>query len=352
MCMKLSVCMIVKNEADVLGRVLNDVINFADEIIIVDTGSTDNTKEIAYRYTSKVYDFEWCDDFSKARNFSFSLATMDYIMWLDADDTIPLSEQIKINLLREKDASELPDCIMCYYVQSVDANNQPKFMYYRERIVRNHFGFEWLEPVHEVIVPMGNIEYSDIKIYHKKVKPTLPKRNLKIYQKLEKSKTPLSPRAMYYYSRELYYNNYPKKAIKMIHKFLKSDGWAENKIDACLIRAKCYILENKYEDAKISLTQSFAYAPPRANICCELGRLYFNEKAFRTAKFWYKLALQCEKNKSGWIEPDYFGYIPAIQLCVCCFALGEKESARHYHNLSKIYKPNSPQVLFNEKFFT
>ena len=349
--MKLSVCMIVKNEADVLDRVLTDVINFADEIIIVDTGSQDNTKEIAYKYTQKVYDFEWCDDFSKARNFSFSLATMDYIMWLDADDTIPLSEQIKINALKEQDASNLSDCIMCYYVQSVDANNQPKFMYYRERIMRNHFGFEWLEPVHEVIIPKGKIEYSDIKIYHKKTKPTTPKRNLKIYQKLVKNKVTLSPRAMYYYSRELYYNNYPKKAISMINKFLKTDGWIENKIDACLIRARCFILQNQYLDAKISLTQSFAYAPPRANICCELAKLYFNEKDFKTAKFWYKLALKCEKNTSGWIEPDYFGYIPAIQLCVCCFALGEKDAARHYHNLSKIYKPNSPQVQFNEKFF-
>ena len=67
----LSVCMIVKNEEAVLGRCLDCVRQFADEIIIVDTGSTDTTKEIANKYTDKVFDFEWCDDFSKARNFSF-----------------------------------------------------------------------------------------------------------------------------------------------------------------------------------------------------------------------------------------------------------------------------------------
>ena len=59
----ISVCMIVKNEEDVLGRALKSVQGIADEIIIVDTGSTDSTKEIASSYTNKIYDFEWCDDF-------------------------------------------------------------------------------------------------------------------------------------------------------------------------------------------------------------------------------------------------------------------------------------------------
>ena len=83
-----SLCMIVRNEEDVLGRCLESVKDIVDEIIIVDTGSTDKTKEIAGRFTNAVYDFPWIDDFSAARNFSFSKATMDYQMWLDADDVI------------------------------------------------------------------------------------------------------------------------------------------------------------------------------------------------------------------------------------------------------------------------
>ena len=84
----ISVCMIVKNEEDVLDRALRSVQDIADEIIIVDTGSTDRTKKIAEKYTDQVYDFVWCNDFSKARNYSFSKATKDYCMWLDADDVI------------------------------------------------------------------------------------------------------------------------------------------------------------------------------------------------------------------------------------------------------------------------
>ena len=69
--------MIVKNEEKILDRCLSTVVDLVDEVVIVDTGSTDATKEIAARYTDKIYDFRWIDDFSAARNFAFSKA-MDY----------------------------------------------------------------------------------------------------------------------------------------------------------------------------------------------------------------------------------------------------------------------------------
>ena len=87
--------MIVRNEEDVLARCLDSVSSLVDEIIIVDTGSQDKTREIAARYTDHVYDFTWIDDFAAARNFSFSKATMDYQMWLDADDVMEEEDREK-----------------------------------------------------------------------------------------------------------------------------------------------------------------------------------------------------------------------------------------------------------------
>ena len=90
----ISVCMIVKDEEMVLERALKSVERIADEIIIVDTGSTDRTKKIALKYTDKVYDFVWCDDFAKSKElFIFKGKLMDYCMWLDADDIISDSDQ-------------------------------------------------------------------------------------------------------------------------------------------------------------------------------------------------------------------------------------------------------------------
>jgi glycosyltransferase involved in cell wall biosynthesis len=84
----ISLSMIVKNEEKSLERCLRSVEGIPDEIIIIDTGSEDNTKAIARNFTSQVFDFEWVDDFSAARNYSFERAAMDYILWLDADDVL------------------------------------------------------------------------------------------------------------------------------------------------------------------------------------------------------------------------------------------------------------------------
>ena len=84
----ISLCMIVKNEERILKRCLDSVKDLVDEIVIVDTGSTDTTRQIAERYTDKIYDFTWIDDFSAARNFAFSKATQEYIYSADADEVL------------------------------------------------------------------------------------------------------------------------------------------------------------------------------------------------------------------------------------------------------------------------
>ena len=91
----ISLCMIVKNEEKHIARCLDSVAGLVDEIVIVDTGSSDRTVEIASRYTPRVYSYPWKDDFSDARNHAFSKATMDYCMWMDADDVLEEAERYR-----------------------------------------------------------------------------------------------------------------------------------------------------------------------------------------------------------------------------------------------------------------
>lgn len=81
----ISLCMIVKDEEKNIGRCLESVKDIVDEIIIVDTGSSDRTKEICSEYGARIFDFEWKDDFAKARNLSIEKASSDWILWMDAD---------------------------------------------------------------------------------------------------------------------------------------------------------------------------------------------------------------------------------------------------------------------------
>ena len=91
-----SLTMIVKNEEDNLPHCLASVAGLFDEIVVVDTGSTDRTKEIALGFGAKVFDFAWIDDFAAARNASLARATGDYAFWLDADDVLEPAERNQV----------------------------------------------------------------------------------------------------------------------------------------------------------------------------------------------------------------------------------------------------------------
>lgn len=186
----LSLCMIVKDEEQTIERILNCAKQFCDEIIIIDTGSKDNTKSICKKFTNFVYDFDWQDDFAKARNYSFSFATKDYIIWLDADDYI--TEENIAKILTLKNSNEYADFFMLKYVMGFE-NTYPTFEFYRERIIKNTKNIKWEGFIHEAISPYGKIIYKDIQIEHRKEKENPPKRNLKIFRNAIKKKQNFLP---------------------------------------------------------------------------------------------------------------------------------------------------------------
>ena len=350
--MNLSVCMIIKNEEKVLERILKQTILFADEIIIVDTGSDDSSKEIARKYTNNIYDFEWCDDFSAARNFSFSKAKCEYIMWLDADDFISEENVERIKQLKNKKTDI--DVFMCKYLIAFDENNTPTFEYYRERILKNCDYLKWSGFVHEAVSIKGNIEYLDIEIEHRKIeKDRDVSRNLKIYERHIAKKEVLDARSMFYYARELFYNNKIKKSTIWFKKFLKQkNAFLPNVIDAYLMLSKCYIIEKDLKKAKETLFKSFNFSSPNAEICCTLGEIFLKEKRYKESIFWYKTALNCEIDlKSGaFVQKDYYDFNPYLQLSCAYYYLNDYENFKFYHLKAKQIKPNHSSIVYNEKF--
>lgn len=349
---QVSVCMIVKNEEAVLARSLACVRQFADEIIIVDTGSSDKTKEIAYTYTDQVYDFIWCDDFSKARNVAFSKATKEYCMWLDADDII-LDEDIeKLKQLKSTIDTNM-DMVLMKYHTGFDEQGSPTFSYYRERWIKNHKGYVWEGFLHEVIALHGNIQYVDIAITHRKVHVADPDRNLRIFKSRIHKGIQLNPREQFYYARELYYHARYKDAYKAFEQFLDSkEGWIENNIDACEMMGYCaYHIEDK--QPLVNFYQSFLYDTPRAELCCDIGKHFFDQERYQQAIFWYEVALHTKRNDTSgaFVRGDCYGYLPALQLCVCWWRLGHVEVAEEYNEKAGEYKVTSKEVIANRLYF-
>lgn len=181
----LSLCMIVKDEGKFLGDCLSAINPYADEIIVIDTGSKDNTKEIAESFGAKVYDFDWCDDFSAARNFSLSKAAKDWVLVLDADETISSSDMEKIKHLLDDGPADsyvftqrnyTYDRSMLGFVPCHKESRHTKdFLGYETsklvRLFRNNKGFEFRSRVHELIEPSikergGIVRDSGINIHH------------------------------------------------------------------------------------------------------------------------------------------------------------------------------------------
>ena len=350
---KISLCMIVKNEEQVLDRCLSSVKDIADEIIIVDTGSTDKTKDITKRYTNKVYDFKWVNDFSKARNYSFSKANMDYTLWLDADDVILEEDRKKFLKLKETLDSSI-DIVMMKYNVGFDENGNVNFAYYRERLLKTSKNFTWKSPIHEVIEPTGNIIYSDICITHKKEKESYSRRNLDIFEDMISKNIPLDCRQKYYYARELMYNQEYQKAIKKLESFLNEENaWIENKINACLDLANCYLQINKEDMYLSSLFKSFEFDTPRAEICTTIGLFFISKSKYYQAIYWFKQSIQISPNlkSGGFVLLDYYNFIPYINLCVCYDKLGDLKTAYKYNELAGKFKPNSPEFLNNKEYF-
>ena len=349
----ISICMIVKDEEDCLARCLQCASAIADEIIVVDTGSVDTTKAIARKFTPHIYDFAWCDDFSAARNFSFSKGTKDYLMWMDADDIITPSDLIKLQTLKQT-LDPAVDVVMMRYNTGFDADGHVTFSYFRERLIKNHKGYRWMDPVHEYIPPTGRILNADCAITHQKTHPTLPGRNLNIYRKMQADGVLFTPRNLFYFARELYQNRDWKEAVCIYEQFLHSEaGWIEDVISACCDLSACYLALEEDTLAILPLLRSFRYGRPRAEVCCRIGSWFKGRNDFQTALFWFETAIRVGESESdyGFAQYDYRGYIPYLEMCVCHDRLGDHEKAAACNEQAAQYHPGSPAVAYNRRYF-
>lgn len=141
----LSLCMIVRNEAENLAACLDTVVDFVDQIVILDTGSTDNTCEIAHQYGAQVEHFIWCDDFSAARNAALKFVTGDWVLALDADER--LTSEIKPDITAAiQDSTRL---VINLFRQEVGATQSPYSLV--SRLFRRHPKINFQRPYHAMI---------------------------------------------------------------------------------------------------------------------------------------------------------------------------------------------------------
>ena len=190
----LSVCLIVRDEEQHIRGCLESVRGVADELIVVDTGSRDRTVEIVREFDAQVFYFDWCDDFSAARNASISHATGDWILWIDADER--LSPASIPELKRLLKVEERP-VIYGVQIRSMISNNGGDHFSTAHRLLTNHRGISFSGRIHEQVSPsvsaLGGLErQSTIMIDHvgyhgdQVDQGAKAKRNLKLLKRMVK----------------------------------------------------------------------------------------------------------------------------------------------------------------------
>ena len=353
----ISACLIVKNEESCIKECLDSISPLCDEIIVYDTGSTDKTKEIACKNPLvKFIDGSWCDDFSWARNQSFSYAKMDYIIWVDADDLI---DSFSMNYLLQLKKNDLQnyDMVIMPYRYHFDGEKD-LYTLDRERILKRSLNLEWKGRIHECLPIKGNLlllNNEQAYIIHNHQKP-YGDRNLLIFQDMEKKGEINSARDKFYYANELFNHQIYEDALKWyLNAISDKDIWIIDKLNAYMRLYKIYrFIHNDIDNAfKYALLAVSCTNNPRSDVCCALGDIYLQKNNFDWSIFWYEKAYNniATGFECVFLETNTYTITPILQLCLLYFKKDNTKKSFEMHKLAEKIDPNNDSVINNRAYF-
>lgn len=296
--MSISLCLIVKDEEKNLEKCLNSFRPLCDEIIVVDTGSKDKTKQIAKILGAKVFDFKWRDDFSAARNFAISKATKKWVMVVDADDVIEKKSLKKLEVYLKKVPGSTKVIFLPYVYTQTDG--QKGQMTWLPRLWRRSLNLKYIYPIHEYLdisaVRSKSIANVEAPIVHHKFnqdyRPGL-KRNLKILTSAIKKK-PTDLRLLYYLVHDHLHLGKFKEALRWCENYFEAKPKDTIHLSKVFnMQGICYLETGQPQLAQHSFLLAIGASPLLIEPYLELGDWYYRHRRFEEAIHMYRLAEQC-----------------------------------------------------------
>lgn len=345
---KISLCMIVKNEEANLNRCLSNAAKYMDEIIVVDTGSTDRTKEIAWKYTDKVYDFVWTDDFSAARNYSIRQASNEYIFVLDGDE-----------FLQSLDIEELKGLIVSHpekigRILRINEYTRGNHLYrYQERVNRL-FSKKWYYyqgMIHEQVTPINERKEErsyDIPaiVLHTgyegdvSVRKIKAERNIRLLLEAQRQQ-PEDPYLLYQLGKSYYMEENYIAACNYLSQALYFDLDPRLEYVQDMVESYGYSLLNseQYKAAQqlLNVYDEFSCS---ADFLFLAGLIQMNNGKFREAITEFEKAT----NKSSGKMEGVNGYLSYYNIAVIYECLGEEKEAEKYYKKCGKYAPAEQRI--------
>lgn len=312
----LSVCMIVKNEEKVLRRCLESICGIADEIIIADTGSTDKTKEIALEYTDQVFEYEWENDFSKARNFAASKAKGEWILAIDADEFVDRDSFLKFKEELRNNPPEY-NILAVQVVNFVGENGKDTILNYHERLYKNDGSISYYRSIHELLVHKDSKEkkgFANLQIYHSGYMKNVievkgkSKRNLNLLLS-KKIKEPID---YYFLGNEYESLGELDKAIKYYKKgFQLKENLYQDWVIKLLIRlVNTLYRANRSEEALEIIETCEKLFPNLVDFKFFRGKICFDKGDFKKSKKIFEEILNKSKSFKADTSNDFLQYLP------------------------------------------
>lgn len=367
--MTIGLAAILKDEIDNLDIFLSSIKGCFDGIYLCDTGSTDGSLELIHKYAkgpnpaeTPIYlsHFEWCDDFSKARNASFEPVTTDYIGWMDLDDSMQNPE---LFAQWRDELMHMGNYWLATYHYAHNSEGKPICSFARERVVKRSLGLKWESFVHEGISlrdpkePVTTQYATSWAIKHRRTPEDLNKdfgRNLRLFEKYKDS---LDIRMKYYYGKELFENKRPEEAMPyLLDSICEKELQAHDRVLGIQYASLCALALEKPEQAIQLAYQGLVLSPNRAEFFVTIGDALLTMRKLRESVPYFKAAAACpyaetENRTTGAIYAMKEAHTiwPRHQMARAYFEMGELDNALTVLDECRTFGKNADtETLWNE----
>lgn len=325
----ISLSMIVRNEGRTLERCLESVAQYVDEIVIGLAGeSTDNTEEIARKFTDKIIPIEWHDHFADARNIVLEQCTGDWLLWLDGDDELINGDRMP-ELIEQR-----PQTGAFYfgYDYGRDEDDATHTWLWRERLVRADLGWKWKGRVHEIMttpVPHDIIRVDTVHVKHHREGKNTESRNLRLlYQEIKGQEPNPEPHLLVYLGNELSARGQYEEAILHWERYLKISDFSDEEYQVRMKLARSYMVLREHGKARGAALSAITVKPSWPDAFLLLAELAFIEEKWIETVEWMKAASTKEPPQTTLIiDPMDYSYKPYVITGVAYARLGAWQEA-------------------------
>ncbi len=350
----IALAMIVRDEEEGLARCLRSAVHGVDEVIVVDTGSTDATMMIAAEFTSLLFEFRWCDDFSAARQYAFDQAQDGWIFLLDGDD-----EVAGIEHLRSLCAGAADDvgALCCKVVSARDGGGNVTQEYYQVRCVRTGW-YKWEGAVHETLSalrPNRQVQVREVVIEHhgKSKRSENPlERNVRLLEGELKRQRVHDSRTLFYLARDKMLLGVDEEAIHTFKRYVEVATWPEEEYMARLYLSRLYLKRTQYPKAWETALSAIGVCPGWPDAYFLLAEISYYRKEWQrcadASEMGNKLAVP---KRILFVDPLDYSYRWIIFYTNALYNLGWIGQALDWTNRALLVMPNDPQHVHNLQFF-